>query len=153
MLAGDIFCLYKSCVMHFSRNKKKLSVLKRDSSLVLRRAAIKLSSRLNLLRVMLAQRLQYREHIDDAIKKEVLATLVLQRQKNMRSNNVKLFFNSKVILVTDYTKSALSLFAQVQKIGHQAIMRVFQTVSMSVEESEASIVSPECQFLILQITT
>ncbi len=147
--SGAIFRPDKSYMTHFTRNKKRLSAPGGEKSLVLKGVAIQPSPRLKLLGVVLNQHLQYQEHISKAAKKGLLATLALKRLKNLRPETVKRFYNSTVIPVTDYTsviwapnasKSALSPLFQVQRLGAQAIVGVFRTVSLLVAESEASIV-------------
>lgn len=157
-----IFRLDKSYMTYFTRNKKRLSVQGRDVSLVLNRLAIKLSSRLKLLGVVLNQRLQYQEHISKAAKKGILATLALKRLKNPRPKMVKRLYNSTVVPVTDYvsviwtpnaSKLALNLLSQVQKLRAQAIVGAFWTMLPLVAELKASIAPLERQFLIFQLTT
>lgn len=118
--SGAIFRPDKLYMTHFTRNKKKLLALGRNMSLVLNGVVIKLSSRLNLLRVVLDQRLQYQKYISKAAKKVVLAILALKRLKNLRPKTVKRLYNSTMIPVTDYalviwapnaSKSALSLLS------------------------------------------
>ncbi len=67
-----------------------------------------------------------------------------------------------MILVTDYasviwapnaSKSALSPLSQVQRLGAQAIVGAFWTVSLLVAESEASTVPLDCRLLKSQLTT
>ncbi len=160
--SGDIFCPDKSYITHFTRNKKRLSVSGSEKSLVLNGVSIQPSSRLKLLGVLLDQRLQYQEHISKAAKKGLLATLALKRLKNLRPETVKRLYNSTVIPVTDYasviwalnaSKSALSLLSQVKRLGAQAIVGAFWTVSLLVAESKASIVPLDRRLLKSQRTT
>lgn len=100
-ISSAIFRPDKSCLTHFTRNKKRLLAPEGDVSLVLNEATIKPSSRLKLLGVVLDQRLQYQEHISKATKKRVLATLALRQLKYLRSEMVKSLYNSTIVPVTD----------------------------------------------------
>ena len=161
-VSGTIFRPDKSYMTHFTRNKKRLSAPGGEKSLVLNGVAIQPSPQLKLLGVVLDQRLQYQEHISLAAKKGLLATLALKRLKNLRPETVRRLYISTVIPVTDYasviwapnaSKSALSPFSQVQRLGAQAIVGAFRTVSILVAESEASIVPLDCRLLKSQLTT
>ncbi len=67
--SGAVFRLDKSYIMHFTRNKKNLGAQGGGSSLTLNGIAIKSSSRLKLLGVVLDQRLQSQEQIGNIAKK------------------------------------------------------------------------------------
>lgn len=160
--SSAIFRPDKSHMTHFTRNKRKLLAQGGDSSLTLNRTAIKPSPRLKLLGVVLDQRLQYQEHIGNVAKKGGLATLALKRLRNLRPETVRRLYNSTVIPVTVYasviwapnaSKSALSPLAQVERMGAQAIVGAFRTVSLLVAESEAAIIPLERRFLTTQLTT
>ena len=159
---GAIFRPDKSYMTNFTRNKKRLSAPGGENSLALNGVAIQPSPRLKLLGVLLDQRLQYQEHISKAAKKGLLATLALQRLKNLRPETVKRLYNSTVILVTDYasviwtpnaSKSALSPLSQVKRLGAQAIVGAFRTVSLLVIELDVSIVPLDRLLLKSQRTT
>lgn len=93
--SGAIFRPDKSYMIHFTRNKKKLSAPAGDLSLVLNGAAIKPTSRFKLLGVVLDQRLQYQEHISKAAKKGVLTTFALKRLKD---STIASWFQSQTML-------------------------------------------------------
>lgn len=101
-ILNAIFCPDKSYMIYFIRNRKKLSLPRKDMCLALNGVAIKPFFRLKLLKIVLNQRFSYQRYISKIVKKKVLATLILKWLKNLRPKTVQRLYNSTVISVTNY---------------------------------------------------
>ena len=159
---GAIFRPDKSHMTHFTLNKKALQSTMALKSLTLNGVCIHPSPKLKLLGVVLDQKLKYHEHIGNAVKRGIAAVLALKRLRNLRPETARRLYSSTVTPVTDYASviwapnasmSVLKQLEKVQRIGCQAIVRAFKSVSLAVAESEASLIPIETRLLKQQLST
>lgn len=144
-----IFRPDNSHMTHFTRNKKAIEATAASKSLILNGVCIHPSPNLKLLGVILDQKLKYHEHIGNAVKRGIAAVLALKRFRNLRPETARRLYSSTVTPVTDYASaiwapnastSVLKQLEKVQRIGCQAVVGAFKTVSLTVAESEASLI-------------
>lgn len=147
---------------HFTRNKNAIESTAASKSLIFNGVCIQPSPNLKLLGVVLDQKLKYQEHIGNAVKRGIAAVLALKRLRNLRPETARRLYSSTVTPVTDYASviwapntsmSVLNQLEKVQRIGYQAIVGAFKTVSLTVAESEASLISFETRLLKQQLSS
>lgn len=147
---------------HFTRNKKAIESTAATKSLKLNGACIQPSPNLKLLGVVLDQKLKYQEHIGNEVKRGIDAVLALKRLRNLRPETARQLYNSIVTPVTDYASviwapntsiSVLNQLDKVQRIVCQAIVGAFKTVSLTVAESEATLIPSRSRLLKQQLSS
>lgn len=147
--SGATFEADKTAFIHFTRNKNKLS----ETKLQMDNEEIPPVEEVKVLGVVLPQDLRFREHAARAVKRGVNAALALKRIKGMPPKTTRQLFQATVAPTLDYASpiwstrlsaSMTRMLNQAQRIGAQAIIGAFRTVSLERAEMEASI-SPIAQ--------
>lgn len=159
---GAVFRPDKTFMTHFTRNNKMLQPTSASNMLVLNGVGICPSPKLKLLGVVLDQKLKYHEHVGIAVKRDMATVLALKRLKNLRPETARRLYNSTVTPVTDYTsviwapntsQVVLKQMERVQCIGCQAVIGAFKSVSLTVAESEATLIPFKSRLLEHQLLT
>ena len=145
-ISGAIFQPAKTVLTHFSRRRKVLT--QEDPPLLVHGVAVESSKEIKILGVVLDSKLTYKSHIARAAKKGTAAALALKRLRNLRPETARQLYTSTVVPRMDYasmiwgpnaTRSALSGLDRAQRIGAQAVVGAFKTVSLVIAESEAGL--------------
>lgn len=146
-----MFNSQKTIFTHFTRTLSKAKSKEVPELLIILGATVAPSSSMKVLGVILDQKLNYKEHIARASKKEVNTAMALKRPENLRPETAQQLFQPKIIPVIDYSSTiwspgvSLGLIYQLnvpQKIAGQAIIGAFCTAASVIVESEARFEPP-----------
>ncbi len=147
--SAAVFNPQKTVLVHFTRNETKLlEADKAPTHIQFGQETIKAQAEVKILGVVLDQRLSYKQHIAQAVKRGIKAALALKRLKNLRPEIPRQLFVSTIAPVVDYaspiwapgaTISALRILDDVQRIGTQAGIGGSSTVARCVAESKAGV--------------
>lgn len=101
--SGAIFNPEKTILIHFTRNKSKLTAEGAASAYIqFGQEIIKPKLEVKLLGVVFDQKLTYKHHIAKAAKRGIKAALALKRLKNLKPEITRQLFVSTVAPVVDY---------------------------------------------------
>ena len=146
--SGAIFQPTKTVLTHFTRRRKALEAADANSTLVINSEEVKPSGEIKILGVTLDSRLTYKSHIARAMKKGLRVALALKRLHNIRPEVARQLYTATVTSRTDYasiiwapnaTATAMKGLERVQRIGAQAVISAFKTVSLVIAEAEAGL--------------
>jgi hypothetical protein len=107
------------------------------------------------LGVLIDARLKYKEYIARAASKGLEAAIELQRLRGLSPATAQQLFIAMVALAVDYASNvwmhackdkAIRPINRVQRVGVQAIVRIFLTIATSVVEAEAHIATTQHHF-------
>lgn len=150
--SGATFEADKTAFIHFTRTTGKWS----EDALVVKEKEIHPQREVKILGVVLDHELRFQQHVARAAKRGVAAALALKRIKGMTAKVARQLFTATVAPTCDYaspvwtvnmTKRSTRMLEQVQRIGAQAIVGAFRTVSLVRAEMEAG---TECLLRRLQ---
>ena len=104
--SGAIFNPEKAILIHFTRNKSKLTAKGAASAYIqFSQEIINPKPEVKLLGVIFDQKLTYKHHIAKAAKKDIKAALALKRLKNLKPDITRQLFISTIAPVVDYALS------------------------------------------------
>jgi hypothetical protein len=153
--SGATFEADKTAFVHFTRNLSKTA----DNPLEIDGELVKPKTEIKILGVVLDPEMRFRKHTVRLGKRGVNAALALKRIRGLSPKQARTIFISKVASVMDYAspiwsigtaQMALKPLAQAQRIGAQAIIGAFRTVSGERAEAEAGIVPKETRWELQQ---
>ena len=144
--SGATFEADKTAFIHFTRAASKWS----EDPLVVKENEVHPQREVKILGVVLDHELRFQQHAARAAKRGVAAALALKRIKGMTAKVARQLFTATVAPTCDYaspiwsnkvTTRARRMLEQVHRIGVQAIVGAFRTVSLARAEVEAGIES------------
>ena len=104
---------------------------------------------------------RFKAHLADKAGKATKVALALRRLKGLQPKTARQLAKSAVLPVADYgspiwfplvTHELMQLLQQAQRIAAQAVIRGFQTVTLSIAEVEAGLIPlPEAMVIVLNI--
>ena len=142
--SGVVFEGEKTVIIHFSRQPDRTS----GRSFTIKGESIVPKETTKILGVIMDSQLRYKEHIAKTTTKGLLAAMALKGLRLVSPLTARRLFGATVAPVVDYASSVwmhacgskgMNLMNRVQRVGAQAIIGAFRTVSVAVAEAEASI--------------
>lgn len=142
--SGATFKADKTAFIHFTRRNNTVS----SSPLFVNEEAIRPQTEVKILGVVFDQKLRFSQHTARAAKRGIRAALALKRIKGMTVGTARQLFTSTVTPTVDYaspiwstslTGRVTEMLNQIQRIGTQAIIGAFRTVTRIRAEMEAGI--------------
>ena len=143
--SGASFNPGKTAFIHFSR-KTHMFLPQRPISM--QGITTPPSDCVKILGVLMDRKLNFKLHCAAASIKGIEAALALKRMKGLPSATARRLYIATVAPVTDYaspiwsmraSESSLQLIRRVQRIGAQAVVRAYKTVSLEIAQAEASL--------------
>ncbi len=142
--SGATFEADKTSFIHFTRRQED----DMPSTLTMKGDVIHLQNEVKVLGVILDRKLRFKAHMARAAKKGIDVTLALKRLRGTSPKTARRLFTALVAPVMDYatpvrsgkaTKKGIDALNVAQRIGAQAIVGAFRTVSLARAEAEASV--------------
>lgn len=142
--SGATFEGDKTAFVHFTRSPARSS----DQPIVVKEKEVRPTASTKILGVVMDAELRFEQHIARAATKGLAAAMALKRLRALLPAIARRLFETIVTPVVDYAASVwmhackgqkLAAINRVQRIGAQAIIGCFRTVSTAISESEASI--------------
>jgi len=109
-------------------------------------------SEVKVLGVILDRKLRFKAHIARAAKKGIVATLALKRLRGTSPKTARRLFTALIAPAINYaspvwlaraTRKGINALNVAQRIGAQAIVGAFRTVSLARAKAKASVVPLE----------
>jgi ribonuclease HI len=144
--SGALFEPSKTQFTHFTRDKNngRLS----ETAILFKRSKVAPAASVKILGVVMDQQLRYKLHGARAAKRGLIAATALRRLRGLLPKVARQLYIATVAPVIDYAspiwyprarERVIKLLQPTQRIGAQAIINGFKTVSLSIAEAEADI--------------
>jgi hypothetical protein len=146
--SGATFEAEKTSFIHFTRSPKNDT----QGTLAMKGELIHPQNEVKVLGVILDQKLRFKAHVARAAKKGINAALALKRLKGTSPKAARQLYMALVAPAMDYaspvwsgklTRKGIDTLNVAQRIGAQAIVGAFRTVSLARAEAEASVIPLE----------
>jgi len=145
--SGATFEADKTSLIHFTRREYDM-----HSTLTMKGEVILPQKEVKVLGVVLDRKLRFNAHIARTAKEGIAAALALKRLHGTGPKTARRLFTALLAPAMDYaspvwsaraTRKGLAALNVAQRIGAQAIVGAFRTVSLARAEAEASVVPLE----------
>jgi len=146
--SGATFEADKTAFIHFTRRRED----DMQSTLTMKGELIHPQNEVKVLGVVLDRKLRFKAHIARAAKKGIAAALALKRLRGTSPKTARRLYTALIAPTMDYaspvwsaraTRKGIDALNVAQRIGAQAIVGAFRTVSLARAEAEASVVPLE----------
>ncbi|GIZ44655.1 hypothetical protein CKM354_000785200 [Cercospora kikuchii] len=146
--SGATFEAAKTSLIHFERPRVEPC---RKTSLRFLGQGIEPQDRIKVLGVILDSKLQMTDHIDKIVERATKRCLAMGRLRGIRPRQVRQMYQVAVTATTDYaastwyaegrrgTQEHVARLGRVQRMGAQAVIGAFRTVSSAVLQDEAGL--------------